>query len=164
MSKRSHFTSVWKNYQSRRWALATRWNLHLHLSIFHNDNKFCSILCQIVKIKFVIKNILPIMPCRFSNDLFALKKCCILHIEQFNKQKKNTNKNKNKKKIKKKNKTKKKKFGYQAFNEHSADKLNIACIFEIWNKKIGPVMWFSRYRPKYQNFSLTSKLILFRLL
>ena len=63
------------------------------------------------------------MPCRFSNDLFALKKCCILHIEQFNKQKKkNTNKNKNKiKSKKKKTKQKKNQFGYQAFNEHSAD-------------------------------------------
>ena len=62
------------------------------------------------------------MPCRFSNDLFALKKCCILHIEQFNKQKKNnTNKNKNKKKSKKKKTKKKNQFEYQAFNEHSAD-------------------------------------------
>ena len=29
------------------------------------------------------KNILQIMPYRFSNDLFALKKCRILHIENL---------------------------------------------------------------------------------
>ena len=33
-----------------------------------------------------------------------------------------------------------KKFGYQAFNEHSADKLVVVYIFEIWNKKLGSVM------------------------
>ena len=51
------------------------------------------------------------MPRKFSNDLFALKKCCILHIENLT--------------------SNKKKFGYQAFNEHSADKLVVAYIFEI---------------------------------
>ena len=51
------------------------------------------------------------MPCRFSNDIFALKKCSILHIENLTS-----------------NKTI---FGYQAFNEHSADKLVVAYIFEI---------------------------------
>ena len=50
------------------------------------------------------------MPCRFSNDRFALKKCRIWHIENL---------------------TSIKKFGYQAFNEHSADKLTVAYIFEI---------------------------------
>ena len=44
--------------------------------------------------------ILPIMFCKFSNDYFALKKCRILHI---------------------KNLTSNKKFGYQAFNEYSAN-------------------------------------------
>ena len=51
------------------------------------------------------------MPRRFLNDLFALKKCRILHIDNLT--------------------SNKKKFGYQAFNEHSADKLVIAYIFEI---------------------------------
>ena len=51
------------------------------------------------------------MPRKFSNDLFALKKCRILHIENLT--------------------SNKKKFGYQAFNEHSADKLVVAYIFEI---------------------------------
>ena len=45
------------------------------------------------------------MPYRISNDLFALKKCRIKHIE-------NLRSNKN--------------FGYQAFNEHSSDKLVVA--------------------------------------
>ena len=58
---------------------------------------------------------LPIMLCRFSNEPFALKKYRILHIENL---------------------TSNKKFGYQTFNECSADKLNIACSFEI-KKKIG---------------------------
>ena len=49
------------------------------------------------------------MPCRFSNDLFALKKCCILHIEQFNKQKKKKTQTKTKTKKKSKKKTKQKK-------------------------------------------------------
>ena len=43
--------------------------------------KCCSILSEIVKIKLMIKKVLSIMPHRVSNDLFALKKCCILHIE-----------------------------------------------------------------------------------
>ena len=30
-----------------------------------------------------------------------------------------------------------KKFGYQAFNEYSADKFHIACISKIWNLKNG---------------------------
>ena len=41
------------------------------------------------------------MLCRFSNDIFALKKCWILHIENIS--------------------SNKQKFGYQAFNEHGAD-------------------------------------------
>ena len=53
---------------------------------------------------------LLIMPHRFSNDLFALEKCRILYIDNL---------------------TSKKKFGYQAVNEHSADKVVIAHIFEI---------------------------------
>ena len=48
-------------------------------------------------IKFVIKKTLPIMICRYSNDLFALKKWRILHIENLTRNKK--------------------KFGYQALNE-----------------------------------------------
>ena len=36
-----------------------------------------------VKIKLMNKKCLPIMPCIFSNDLFALKKCYILHIENL---------------------------------------------------------------------------------
>ena len=43
------------------------------------------------------------MLCRFLNYIFALKKCCILHIEWLT--------------------SDKKKSGYQAFNEYSADKL-----------------------------------------
>ena len=50
------------------------------------------------------------MPHRFSNDHFTLKKCRILHIENLTSNKKN---------------------GYQPFNEHSADKLGVAFIFEI---------------------------------
>ena len=46
---------------------------------------------------------------RFLNDLFALKKCRILHIDNLISNKKN--------------------FGYQSLNEHSADKLVIAYIF-----------------------------------
>ena len=46
---------------------------------------------------------------RFSNDLFALKKCRILHIAV--------------KAIKN--------IRYQALNEHSADSLDVVCIFEI---------------------------------
>ena len=45
--------------------------------------------------------ILPIMLCRFSNDLFAQKKCRILHNEYLT--------------------SRKKKYGYQAFNEYIAD-------------------------------------------
>ena len=57
----------------------------------------------------MILKILPNMLCRFSNDLLALKKCRILHIEKL---------------------PRNKKFVYQAFNKYSAEKLNIACIFE----------------------------------
>ena len=45
----------------------------------------------------------------FSNDLFALKKCIG-------------------------NLTSNKKIGYQAFNEHSAEKLIVGNIFEIWGQ------------------------------
>ena len=48
---------------------------------------------------------------RFSNDLFALKKCRILLIENLLQAIKI--------------------FRYQAFNEHGADKLIVAYIFEI---------------------------------
>ena len=65
---------------------------------------------KIVKIKLRMKKCLPIVPCRFSNYLFALKKCRIWHIENL---------------------TSNKKFGHQAINEHSADKLTVAYIFEI---------------------------------
>ena len=51
------------------------------------------------------------MPRKFSNDLFALKKICILHIENLT--------------------INKKKFGFQAFNEHIADKLVVEYIFKI---------------------------------
>ena len=54
-----------------------------------------------------LKNV-PIVPCRFSNDLFTLKKCRILHIEKAIKN-----------------------FGFQAFNKHSADNLIVAYTFEI---------------------------------
>ena len=60
------------------------------------------------------------MPRKLSIDLFALKKCCILHIENLT--------------------INKKKFGYQGFNEHSADKLVVAYIFEKLNKKLGSVL------------------------
>ena len=50
------------------------------------------------------------MPRKFFNDLFALKKCRILHTENL---------------------TCYIKFGYQLFNEHSADKLVVAYISEI---------------------------------
>ena len=53
--------------------------------------------------KLMNENVFPIMLCRFSNDVSALKKC-------------------------RTNLTSNKKFGYQALNEYSADKLNI---FEI---------------------------------
>ena len=48
------------------------------------------------------KKILPNHDCRFSNDLFPLKKCCFLHIGNITSNKKNE---------------------YQGFNEHSADGL-----------------------------------------
>ena len=47
------------------------------------------------------------MPCRFSNDIFALKKLSIVHIENLQAIKK---------------------FGYQAYNELGADKLTVNCI------------------------------------
>ena len=67
----------------------------------------------------MIQEILPIMPHRFSNDLFALKKSvfCTLKIYQAIKY-----------------------FEFQAFNEHSTDKLIVAYIFEIQNKKLGSVI------------------------
>ena len=58
-----------------------------------------------------LKKIIPVMFCRFSIDLSALKKCPILHIENLT--------------------SKKKKIGYQDYNEYSADKFNIAYIFEM---------------------------------
>ena len=59
----------------------------------------------------MIKTSLPITPCRFSIDLFALKKCRILHIENL---------------------TSNKKFsGIKLFNEHCADNLIVAYVFEI---------------------------------
>ena len=63
----------------------------------------------------MIPKCLPITPFRFSNNLFAERKC-ILPIENLT--------------------SYKKKFGYQAFNEKSADQFNVACSFEIWNKKL----------------------------
>ena len=61
--------------------------------------------------KLLIKKILPILICRFSNELFELKKCRILHIE-------NLTSNEN--------------IGIASLhNEYSADKLDIASIFEI---------------------------------
>ena len=56
---------------------------HKYFTVFYNDNKCCSILSLIVKIKLKIKKFLPVMPRKFSDDLFALKKCCILHIENL---------------------------------------------------------------------------------
>ena len=69
-----------------------------------------------------IYNYFPIMPCKFSNDLFAPKKCRILQIENltYNKQS----------------------FGYQAFNEHSADELIVAYITLL------------RYLSKKQGYNL----------
>ena len=58
----------------------------------------------------MINKFLQIMPRRFSNDLFSLKKCRILPIEHLT----------NNKKI----------FRNQAFNEHSAVKIIVAYIFE----------------------------------
>ena len=59
----------------------------------------------------MIEFFFQIMLCRFSNDLFALKKSRILHIENLI--------------------SNKKKIGYQAFIEYSTNWLNIACSFEI---------------------------------
>ena len=56
----------------------------------------------------MIKRILPIMFYRFSIDPLALKDCTLKIFKTSNK-----------------------KFGYQAFNEYSADKFNIAYIFDI---------------------------------
>ena len=44
---------------------------------------FYSILSSIVKIKHMTKTFLQIMLYRFSNDLFALKKYRIFHIENL---------------------------------------------------------------------------------
>ena len=63
----------------------------------------------------MIKKFIPIMSRTFSNDLFALKKSSILHIENLT--------------------IPEMFFGYQAFNEHNCDKLVVAYIFEIWDKK-----------------------------
>ena len=60
--------------------------------------------------RFIITNFLPFMPCRFSNDLFALNICRILNIE---------------------NKIKEVFFGFQAFNQHSADKLQCNCCIHV---------------------------------
>ena len=60
----------------------------------------------------MIKKNLTIMPCKFSNDLFALKKYAILHTE-------NQISNKSNNKIE-----------HQAFYGHCADKLIVAYIFE----------------------------------
>ena len=72
-----------------------------------------------MKIKTYDKKFLPIMPCRFWNDLFALKKYRILHIRNLTSNKKN--------------------FEYHAFKKYSADNLIVAYTFEIWNKKIGVI-------------------------
>ena len=66
---------------------------------------YCKLNSEKKTIKLMIKKFLQVMPRRFSNDLFALKKCRI-------------------------NLTSNKKIGYQTFNEHSADKLIVAYIFE----------------------------------
>ena len=59
----------------------------------------------------MIKTFLPFMLYWFSNDLFALKKCRILNIENL---------------------TSNKKIGYQAFIvKKSSDKLIVAYIFKI---------------------------------
>ena len=58
----------------------------------------------------MINKFLQIMPRRFSNDLFSLKKCRILPIEHL---------------------TNNKKFsGIKLFDEHSAVKIIVAYIFE----------------------------------
>ena len=47
-----------------------------------------------------------------------------------------------------------KKFGYQAFNEHHADKLVVGYIFEIWMKNWGQWCKFRDIGQKnYPNFS-----------
>ena len=84
----------------------------------------------------MIKRFLPVMPRKFSNDLFALKKCCILHIENLT-----INKKKNSSID-------------QAFNEHSADKLVVAYIFKIWNKNLG--QW-CKFRDIGQNILILVK-------
>ena len=56
-----------------------------------------------------------------------------------------------------------KKFGYQAFDEDTADYIIFAYIFEIWNKKIG-VSDVNFEIVEYPNFSEKTRLILFRLL
>ena len=83
------------------------------------------------KIILMIEHFLPIMLCRFSNDLFALTKFLILHIENLT--------------------SKKKKFGYQAINKYSATQLIISCIFEIMNKKL--VRW-CKFGNKGQNIQI----------
>ena len=62
------------------------------------------------------------MPCRYSNNLFALKECRILHPGCLTS---NT-----------------KIIGSQVFNEHIAtcNKLTIYCIYEIQNKEMGSLM------------------------
>ena len=81
----------------------------------------------------MIEKFLLTMPCRFSNDHFALKKCRILHIENVTS-------------------NKKKKSGIKLL-------MNIVLIsyllhtFLKYEKKLGSVMEISSYRPKYPNFS-----------
>ena len=65
----------------------------------------------------MVQEILPIMPHRFSNDLYKKSVFCTLKIYQGIKN-----------------------FEYQAFNEHSADKFIVAYIFEIQHKKLGSGM------------------------
>ena len=73
----------------------------------------------------MIKKFLPIISCIFSNDLFALKKCIG-------------------------NLTSNKKIGYQAFNEHSAEKLIVGNIFEIWGQ-------WCKFRDISQNIKVVIK-------
>ena len=58
----------------------------------------------------MIEKFLPVMPCRFSNDLFGTIEMPYFAHWKSNKQWK--------------------KFGYEAFNEHSADKL-IAAFYAV---------------------------------
>ena len=44
-------------------------------------------------------------------------------------------------------------FGYQTLNEHDANKINVACIFECISKikKLGSVTKILKYKPKLSN-------------